>query len=927
MRWFVFVIAASVTLYVTSNAEDAMAQEITSIEGITEYRLENGAQVLLIPDPSKSMVTVNMTVFVGSRHEGYGEAGMAHLLEHMLFKGTPSNQKIPEELKNRGADFNGTTWLDRTNYYETLPAATPEQAAENLEFAIRLEADRLVNSFVKGEDLLSEMTVVRNEFERGENNPRRILMQRVQAAAYEWHNYGRSTIGNQSDIERVPIDRLQAFYRKFYRPDNIMVVIAGKFDPEQAMELVESYFGILQAPETALDRTYTTEPPQDGERTVVLRRVGNTQYVNLAYHVPSGANREYAAVEMLAYIFGTQPSGRLYRDLVLTEIASNVSSSSMALHDPGLAMFSAQVPIEKSIESARLALVDTVESVAQKPITEEELKRAKSQFLKDRELRSSDTKGIAIELSEWAAEGDWRLYFLFRDNVESLTAEECTAAASEYFTRNNRTVGLFIPSETSQKVTMPAKPNLSELLADYKGRAELEQGEQFDPAPMLVEERTTRGLLSTGIKTAWLPKKTRGGTVNVEINLRYGNEQSLQPFITAIEFLPEMLLRGTKSLSYEQLQDKLDELRCQVSASGTNGLLSISIETKREYLMEVLPLVADILRNPRFNNGEFDVLKRQAISATESRMTEPNVLAGLELRRILAPYDKEDIRYVPTLSERIEMYRKVEVAELQRLHAEQLNGQHGEVTAVGDFDPGELTEAFEAMFANWKSDVAFERISQPAQTQIPGQTAEIITPDKANAVYYAGQHIAMRDDAPDYPALIIGNYIMGGGALSSRLGDRVRQKEGLSYSVGSGINAHPIDQRANLTLFAITNPENRDRLTSVINEELQLLLTNGISAAELSAAKQGFLQGEQLSRTQDGNLASILASTLFVDRNMGYYATFERRVSELTTEAVNAALRQHINPNRLIVITAGDFRNAAATGSETEPLETTDAVK
>ncbi|MCC6512010.1 MAG: insulinase family protein, partial [Pirellulaceae bacterium] len=310
------------------SAEEHMASKVTSIEGISEYRLDNGTQVLLFPDPSKSMVTVNMTVFVGSRHEGYGEAGMAHLLEHMLFKGTPTHPDVPKTLTNRGADFNGTTWLDRTNYYETLPATSERQAQENLEFAIRFEADRLLNSFVKAEDLASEMTVVRNEFERGENSPQRVLMQRVQAAAYEWHNYGRSTIGNRSDIERVPIDRLQAFYRKFYRPDNIMLVVAGTFDSEQCIQLVEKYFGGLKAPEAALDRTYTTEPPQDGERTVVLRRVGNTQLIDLAYHVPSGGDRDYAAVEMLSYIYGAEPSGRLYKDLVLTELASSSNAYS-----------------------------------------------------------------------------------------------------------------------------------------------------------------------------------------------------------------------------------------------------------------------------------------------------------------------------------------------------------------------------------------------------------------------------------------------------------------------------------------------------------------------------------------------------------------------------------------------------------------------
>jgi zinc protease len=722
---------------------------------------------------------------------------------------------------------------------------------------------------------------------------------------------GRSTIGNQSDIERVPIDRLQAFYRKFYRPDNVMLVIAGKFEVPDALSMVDKYFGALEAPATPLDRTYTTEPAQDGERTVVLRRVGNTQLINVAYHVPSGAHREYAAVEMLAYIFGTEPSGRLYRELVLPELASSTSTMSMALHDPGLIMFTAQVPTEKSIESARQTLLQTIEEVEQKPITAEELKRAQTQFLKDRELRATDTKSIAVELSEWAAQGDWRLYFLFRDFVEELTAEECTSAASKYLTRNNRTVGLFIPSETSQRIEMPAKPNLAELLADYAGRGDIEQGEQFDPAPAAIEARTERGQLSNGLKTAWLPKKTRGNSVNIDINLRYGNEESLLPYVSAIEFLPEMLMRGTKNLNHEQLADRLDELRAQVSVSGTNGLLSVSIETRRDKLEELLPLVGEILRQPAFDSNELEVIRRQAISSTEARMTEPTVLAGLALRRAMAPFEESNIRYVPTLEERINRFRQVSIEQVAELHATQLAGNVGEITAVGDFDPAAMKAACEKIFADWTSNVPQQRIAQPALTDIPGQIEEILTPDKANAVYYGGEQIAMRDDHPDYPALIVGNYVLGGGALSSRLGDRVRQKEGLSYSVGSGLNAHPVDERTNLTLFAITNPENRDRVVEVISQEIQLLLKEGITETELNNAKQGFLQSEQLERTQDSTLASVLASTIFAGRTMEYYDQLESTISQLDIETVNSALRKYIDPQRLVIFTAGDFGKLA----------------
>ena len=316
-----------------TSSETAKTMKVTEIEGISEYRLDNGIQVLLFPDSSKETVTVNMTVFVGSRHEGYGEAGMAHLLEHMLFKGTPTHPDIPKALKDRGAgaSMNGTTWMDRTNYYETLPAT-----GDNLEFAIRMEADRLVNSNIKGEDLESEMTVVRNEFESGENSPIRVLMQRMQAAAYEWHNYGRTTIGNRSDIERVPVVKLRQFYRKYYRPDNVMVMVAGNFETDQALEYLNKYFGTLKQPDQPIDDTYTTEPAQDGERTVVVRRVGEIQYAGVAYHVPASSHPDYAAIKALIYVMGDEPSGRLYKQLVETEVATNVFTMASAFTEPGL---------------------------------------------------------------------------------------------------------------------------------------------------------------------------------------------------------------------------------------------------------------------------------------------------------------------------------------------------------------------------------------------------------------------------------------------------------------------------------------------------------------------------------------------------------------------------------------------------------------
>ena len=270
--FFFLLIAASAAF-----AQTAAPTKATTVEGITEYRLPNGLRILLFPDKSKPTVTVNMTYLVGSRHEGYGESGMAHLLEHMLFKGTAKRESIMKLLTEKGADWNGTTWFDRTNYFETLDATTDE----NLRWALEMEADRMVNSRVSRADLDSEMTVVRNEFERGENDNSSVLEERVMATAYLWHNYGRSTIGARSDIEQVPIERLQAFYRKYYQPDNSVLVIAGKFDEALATErtFLEKYRDV-RATEferedqlTVLRDTLTSAPARKAGFACSLRNV------------------------------------------------------------------------------------------------------------------------------------------------------------------------------------------------------------------------------------------------------------------------------------------------------------------------------------------------------------------------------------------------------------------------------------------------------------------------------------------------------------------------------------------------------------------------------------------------------------------------------------------------------------------------------
>jgi zinc protease len=904
---FVRTAVALILLALPAAAQDLPdgVSKVGTVEGITEYKLANGLRVLLLPDASQPKVTVNCTIFVGSRHEGYGETGMAHLLEHMVFKGCPKFPDVPKALRDHGANFNGTTWVDRTNYFETMPATD-----DNLEFGIELEADRLVNSFIAREELMKEFTVVRNEFERGENSPERILSQRMMATAFEWHNYGKSTIGNRTDIERVPVDALHAFYKKYYRPENALLIVAGKFDPAKALGYTAKFFGPLKNPKDPLPKTYTEEPPQDGERVVVLRRVGTVGATGVVYHIPAGPHPDYPAVQVLEQSLTSEPAGRVYKALVEGKLASSVSGNAFAWHDPGALEITAQTDPGKT-EAARDALVNTLEKLGETPLTADEVDRAKRQILKFEERVLANSQQFAIQLSEWAAAGDWRLFFLHRDRVEKVTADDVNRVARTYLVRSNRTVGIYIPTQKAERAEVPATPNPADLLKDYKGRTALAAGEAFDPTPENVEQRVKRGTVGAGVKYALLPKKTRGQTVNLTLNLRVGNEQSLKGRQAAFDLLGQMMLRGTKSKTRQQIQDELDRLNATIGISTDSdraiGLVAVSVQTKRPNLPAVLALLGEMLREPAFPPAEFDILKREQLDALEKGRTEPQVLASVALRRKIAPYPADDVRYTPTLEEAIARLQAATVAQVIDLYATHLGGNAGELAVVGDFDPDAALGPVEAMLKGWTTDVPFRRVPREPKP-VAGGVERINTPDKANAVYVAGEMLPLSDRDPQYPAAVVGNYVLGGAPLASRLSNRVRGKEGLSYGVGSMLSGHPIDKSGQFMIFAITNPANMPKVEATIGEEVTKFLKEGVSADELEQAKKAYLQSLKQQRASDASLAASLAINLYADRTFAFQADLEKRIDALQPGDLKRTFDALLDPAKLVIVEAGDFK-------------------
>lgn len=876
-------------------------EKVTSVEGITEYKLKsNGLKVLIFPDASKQTMTVNITYQVGSRHEGYGETGMAHLLEHMVFKGSPKHKDIPSEFKAKGANFNGTTWVDRTNYFETFTASD-----ENLEWALDLESDRMLNSFIAKKDLETEFSVVRNEFESGENDPSSVLMERVMSTAFLWHNYGKSTIGNRSDIENVPIENLQAFYRKFYQPDNAVLLVAGKIDEAKTLKAIDKYFSALPKPTRALPTTWSTEPTQDGERNVTLKRVGDVQVASAGYHIPAGSHPDFAAIQCFVDAITDNPSGRLYKNLVSANKATAIWGYAMQTHDPGFVYFNSDVRKEQSLDEAKGILLKTLDDVTANPLSEEDVNRAKTQNLKQLEQLFRNTERTGYLLSEFIAIGDWRLFFIMRDNLEKVTAKDVSRVVNAYFKPSNRTVGLFIPDAKPERAEIPPTPEVSALVDGYKGRAQMSEGEVFEPSIANVEARTKTGTAGS-VKYAFLKKTTRGGTVSANMTLRFGDAKSLEGKRLAAQMAAKMLQKGTAKHSEQQLKDEFDKLKATVRVSGSEGNVNVSIETVKENLPKVLALVNEILKEPTFPEKEFEESRQQDLAASEQQLSDPQSLAFLAMSRHMSPYPKTDVRYTPTLEEDMAETKAIKVADVKNFYKEFYGGSNATVAIVGDFDEDAAKKVITEGVGSWKSPKPYTRLMKK-HTDVAAKNDAIKTPDKANAMFLASLNLPIADTDADFAATYIGNYVLGGGALSNRLANRIRQKEGLSYGVGSQLSAEAQDKSGSFMTYAIYAPENADKLEKAFKDEVEKILKDGITAEELDAAKKGIAQSRMVTRATDRSLVGRLNNYQGINRTLKWDTEFEAAIAKLTVADVNAALKKYIDLSKMSMFKAGDF--------------------
>lgn len=898
---------------------------VRKVEDITEYKLDsNGLAVLLLPDHSAPAVTFMVTYRVGSRNESYGTTGATHLLEHLMFKGTYRHNKdngngFDQLLEKTGAITNATTWLDRTNYFETVPS-------QHLPLVIGLEADRLRNLRLREDDRRPEMTVVRNEFERGENLPSETLEKEVWATAYHAHPYHHSTIGWRSDIEKVPIEKLREFYDTFYWPDNATVTIIGDFDPNQAFELIKRHYGTIGKAPRAIPQVYTEEPPQTGPRRVVVKRPGELGVVMLAHKIPPGVDADFPALEVLSLILSDGRNSRMYQALTDKSLTTDVSASPYFNRDPTLHFTTAELTPDSKHEEVEAKMLAEIARLQDQGVTAEEVATAIAKNKAQTAFGRDGSFAIAAAINECIATGDWALYYSLDEAIAKVTPEDVKRVAKKYFREDQRTTGWFIPHYPQNDEPSAEQPAVGKTSSRNTGEARNQvalaskpAGPQSSPfrtvsqkkpeAPTESENQPASGESASKIA----PRITREKVAGIDLLIC---PTGIRNVITITGSFPafdadnptlatlaaEMLERGTAKHDANTIAAKLDQVGARISFQSDATSIRFSARCLKQDAPLVISLLAEQLREPSFPAEEFEKLRVQKLAEAEQLRESTDAMAALAFAH--AAYPKGHPSYRRTPEEIIESVKNAKLDDVKAFHAKWFGPAEAKMVVVGDVDAKQLHAEIEIAFAGWKGGQPLPKIAA-AKAGEKQEKVVVNIPGKRSVSVAIGLPSGLRYTDADHLPLAVATSVLGDG-FTSRLIGKVRDTEGLTYGIGAVLSGGGTYDRG-WSIRATFAPALLDKGLASTNRELTKWYKEGITAEELEYRKNALAGEHQIRLATSAGMASAILDAVERGLTPAWIDDYPTKLAALTLDEVNAAIRRHVDPNKMVIVTAGTF--------------------
>lgn len=855
--------------------------------GVSAYRLNNGFKIVLAPYPAAASVRVELLVKTGSKLEGYGETGMAHLLEHMLFKSAGSHSDLKSALTRLGATWNGTTTADRTNFFETVDADPAKVDA-----LLRLEADRFIRASFTRQHLASEMTVVRNELERNDSNPGSLVLRALQRESFFWHGYGRPTIGARSDIEDAPFAALQAFHRRHYRPDNAVLIVSGNFSAPRVLALASQLFAVARNPETPAPASWTREEPQPATgRSDLYLPAGKTVAAS-SWRLPGLRERRLHAFDLGVTAICDDDWGSLRKDLVIErKLAVRVSCGVMAQPDYSLLVASADAGPEADGAALAGALQGHVEQAAARGVDAAQLERARQAELNAYTRLLSSHEALAEQLSEAEVAGDWRLFFWQRDVVADLKLDEVNAALRQWTVAVNRNDVLLHHATGVKAPELPTAPAAAKLLA---GRHWPAPGQGADPLPTAPEQlaRATRQVALPGspLPGLLISRHTQGDLAWLTLANDYGSLATLSGRQAACGLASQLLAYGGGGLDRDQLSARLEALQ----ARWTLGLGGLTLEAPRAKLQPALDLLLAAWQSPLLPEAEFDRLKAAAIARLQAAAQDPAQLAANQSALRFDNYPAGHPLQPRSLASQEADFRAVAYADARACLNDFAGRSRLRLALVGDFNEHDLGEIWQRIAQLPAAGQPYARVADPAApAAVDTAPIRVALPAKPNAMISGSALLPISDGDPDFPALRVAVKILGGDA-ESRVFKRLREQDGLAYGAGALLSGNSFEPRSRFVLQASAATPQADAALAALQQELTRALRDGFTEQEVARARQAWLEERKTSLGDESAISGMLAASLLNGRDYAWLAAYDAKIAKLGAAEVNAALRRYL---------------------------------
>ncbi|MBG1270973.1 M16 family metallopeptidase [Nostoc sp. WHI] len=897
----------------------------TLTENVHKTVLENGLTVLTKEVHTAPVVTVQVWYKVGSRNEEPGVNGIAHQLEHMMFKGTLNRPiQFGRLFSALGSDSNAFTSYDQTAYYGTVER-------NKLKALLVLEADRMQNSQIEPEQLASEKRVVISELQGYENSPEYRLNRAVMQAVFPNHAYGLPVGGTKADVEKFEVEQVQRYYRNFYSPDNAVLIIVGDFQTANTLETIKEVFGKLakrvrseelgvRSEELGVrsKNTFTSyyssistqhsarakRPVTANSTPIVLREPGAGRLLQVVYPLPDANQPDVPALDVMDYILTEGRNSRLYQELVESGLASEVTASVTSLRESGWYEVLVTAGSKQDLKKIDSVLSSAIANVAEKGVTSEEVERAKTQLIADVILSNRDITSQAMRLgNDETTAGDYHYTDRYLAAVSLVKPTDIVAVINKYLTKEARTVGFFEPTQ-NQIAEVGNKPDTAQTTENFSPSAPVLFSEvvKYLPPVDSIKDAIARVLpeqfkFTNGLRILLLPDNSTP-TVTLSGHIEAGTEFDPDNQAGLAAFVAENLLNGTNSKDVLTIAKILAERGASLDFEVYREGVHIEGDSLALDLPILLEILADVVQNSNFPVKDLELYRQQTLTDLQHELDEPSEVARRIFVQSIYP-KKHPLHTFPT-EESLQQIQRQDVIDFKAKH---YRPDTTVLALVGDFDLDKVRSLIENKFGSWEVSGQAPTLKYPT-VLMPDKIVSVnpVLPGKTQAVTYMG-YIGINRYDPRFHAALVLNQILGGDTLSSRLGAEVRDRQGLSYGIYSYFQA--LKNAGTFLIEMQTSPEDSMKAIASTRQILQQIHQQGVTPLEVETAKRTLISNYNVSLANPEELTDRILINEVYGLDKVELHSFTDKIQKVTLDQVNQAARELLHPDKIVVVTAG----------------------